>query len=111
MNEDKKQFGKTNPLFANLPKNPSGSIVPAEIPEEILGTRFIGTGETEFDAMNEADKRACAHAKSNVTCFHPSRLYPRRKEGTIWVAEATAANHQGSCPDLDRNNNCWSYEY
>ncbi|SDR65842.1 hypothetical protein [Christiangramia echinicola] len=111
MKENKNQSVKANPLFEKLPKNPNGSLVPEEIPEEMLGTRFIGTGETEFDAMKEADRRACDYAKKRLTCFHPSRKYTRHQEGTIWVAQAIAANHQGSCPNLDRNDDCSTWEY
>lgn len=114
MNENKNQFDENKSLFADLPPNSNGSLVPSEIPESILGTVFIGTGTTERAAMEAADGKACAYAKSRETCFHPSRLYSRTEKDGVWTATATAANHRGSCPRYpppQRNNYCWSWEY
>lgn len=111
---DEKDQNEGNSLFAELPANPNGSLVPEEIPDEMLGTVYQGTGPTERAAMDEADDLACAHAKERRTCFHPSRMYGRVLNDGVWTATAVAANHRGSCPRIpppQRHLYCWSWEY
>jgi hypothetical protein len=114
MNDKKNQLEEEMSPFADQPSNPNGSLVPDEIPEDLLGTIFYGTGSAERAAMEEADQKACEYAKQRGTCFHPSRLYGRTNENGVWTATAIAANHRGSCPRYpppQRNNYCWSWEY
>lgn len=112
--DDKKNQQEEMYLFADLTANPNGSLVPEEIPEELLGAVYYGTGKTERAAMDEADDLACAHAKERRTCFHPSRMYKRTEKDGVWTAYAIAANHRGSCPRFpppQRHLYCWSWEY